>query len=91
MENTTPAQPQSVFTYEQSSAFHNFIVPSQPPEANSFPSGENATDSTHPLCPGIEIIHEPLSKFHNFSVLSALPEANRFPSGENATESTISV
>ena len=70
------------------STFHRRIVSSVDPEANSLPSGENATDQTQPVCPLNTCISVPVSTFHRRIVLSRDPEANSLPSGENATDWT---
>ena len=67
---------------------HRRKVSSVDPEANNLPSGENATEKTHPVCFVKICICLPVSTFHRRIVRSLDPEARSLPSGENATELT---
>ena len=63
-------------------------MPSEEPEASIVPSGENATDRTHPVCPSREAIFSLVSGFHSRTPPDADPETSVFPSGENTTDKT---
>src|SRR6266702_4414382 len=52
-----------------------------------WPSGENATDQTQPVCPvNGPATFFPVEAFHTWIVRSKEPETMRWPSGENATD-----
>jgi hypothetical protein len=56
-----------------------------------WPSGENATDLTEPVCPVKgPVAVSPVMAFHTRIVRSSEPETMCWPSGENATEKTRS-
>jgi hypothetical protein len=56
------------------------------PDAKYFPSGENETEFTTPLCPFSVVNSFYYSTFQILTVLSPLPEAKYLPSGENAID-----
>src|SRR5262245_9938953 len=60
---------------------HTFTVPSALAVAMRFPSGENATLVTPPLCSLRVSVSCPVCRSHTFTVLSWLPETIRVPSG----------
>jgi hypothetical protein len=66
----------------------NLIVPSQPPEANVLPSGENATDQALAVCAFIVARSLPVATSQSFTVPSSNPQASVLPSAANAPEGT---
>src|SRR5215216_6971487 len=61
-------------------------VLSSPPAVTIYlPSGENATESTLPVCPEKICAVSPLATSHRRAVLSVLPVSRYLPSGEKTT------
>jgi hypothetical protein len=71
------------------SVFHILIVLSSDPETMYFPSSENATELTSPVCPwsGLPTC-SPVSTFQILTVSSTEPETIRAPSLDTATDQT---
>jgi hypothetical protein len=61
-------------------------MPSSLPDAKYFPSGENETVFTTPLCPFSVFNSLFYSMLQIFTDLSQPPEAKYLPSGENAID-----
>src|ERR1700737_2926208 len=77
---------------------HNLTVASQPPDRIVFPSGENVTWKTNPLCPASEAFSLPVLRSQTLTIpaslgvaYSPLHEARVRPSGEKAAVQTRSV
>ena len=69
----------------------NRIVPSELPLARIFPSGENVSSLTLPLCPVRVACLRLLATSHRMIVLSLLPLTSIVLSGENTTALTRSL
>jgi hypothetical protein len=57
-------------------------------EAKRFPSGENVTTVTHPVCSRLPKMTPPDSASQTQTLLSQDPETMRLPFGENPTDAT---
>ena len=77
--------------YWPESAFQMRMLLSMPALAKVLLSGENATKSTHPLCPSQVTKGHSVFRSHILTVVSPEAEASFYPFGEKATLNTASL